>query len=74
MQRLQQPCSGPSLLVEIECHAAFCSLLQQAAEGRSRLAQDRLQLQWAEDFAAPQTCWCASSLHDMMLPPPPELL
>ena len=62
MQRLQQPCLGPSLLVENECQAAFCSLLQQAVEGRSRSTQDRLQLQWAEDFAAPQTCWCACPL------------
>ena len=65
VQRLQQPCSGPSLLVENEHQAAFCSLLQQAAEGRCRLTQDRLQLQWAEDFAAPQACWCATSLQDV---------
>ena len=74
MQRLQQPCLGPSLLVENEHQAAFCSLLQQAAEGRSRLALDRLHLQWAEEFAAPQTCWCAGPLHDLMLNPVPKLL
>ena len=57
LNRLQQPCWGPSLSVENEGQASLVDILQKAATHLSALQHNTQSIEWALHFTEKPACW-----------------
>lgn len=61
VNRLQQPCWGPSLSVENEGQASLVDILQKAATHLSASQHNTQNIEWALHFREQPACWYVPS-------------